>query len=100
MTAALVNVTGWRKYRLVTSVPTRMRLVSAAINVNVAGPSNIVCRGRSGSTTVSQFHKHVEPQPFGVPPPLSEHIERQVLVLVGAETQVRHQTGFRSPARS
>ena len=29
--------------------------------------------------------QHVEPEPFGVPPALAEHVERQVLVLVGAE---------------
>ena len=60
--AALVNVTGCRKYRLVTSVPTRMRVVPAAISVSVAGPSNNVCRARSGSTTVSQFHTTSKPR--------------------------------------
>jgi len=48
---------------LVTSVPTRMRRVSAAIMVSVAGPSKNVCRGRSGSTTVSQFHRTSNPAP-------------------------------------
>jgi hypothetical protein len=58
--------------------------------VSVAGPSNIVCRGRSGSTTVSQFHNMSNPDRSASPPAPSQSIQRQVRVLIGAEAQSGH----------
>jgi len=50
------------EYRLETSVPTRTRVVRSAISTSVAGPSKITWRGRSGSTTTSQFHNTSKPR--------------------------------------
>jgi hypothetical protein len=61
VTAALAAVTGWRKYRLVTSVPRRIRSVLTAITASVLGPSSIIERGWSGSTTVSTFQRTSNP---------------------------------------
>jgi hypothetical protein len=57
----LAIITGFRRYMLVTSVPTRIREVLSAIAASVVLASNKVMPGWSGSFTASTFHKTSNP---------------------------------------
>jgi hypothetical protein len=59
--ATLAVMTGLRRYRLVTSVPRRIRVVLNAIAASVVLASNIVARGWSGSVMASRFHRTSNP---------------------------------------
>jgi len=71
---ALARVSGCRKYRLETKVPTRISLVSRAMRANVVGPSNIRWRGRSGLNHGVAIPHHVEVAPLDLTPSLHESV--------------------------